>query len=83
LQKWLNLHFGPEQSCTNKFRKKRQLRFIMQHTVSHFKCRLSELRCKLSEIHLLQVGSSDELTYFLTYLYLFGDKCAKYQLRST
>ena len=22
LQKWLNLHFGPEQSCTNKFCKK-------------------------------------------------------------
>ena len=27
--------FGPEQSYTNKFGKKRQLRFIMQHTVSH------------------------------------------------
>ena len=24
--------------------------------------------------------SSNELTYFLTYLYLFGDKFAKYQL---
>ena len=35
LQKWLNLHFGPEQSCTNKFRKKQQLQFIMQHTVIH------------------------------------------------
>ena len=32
LQKWLNLHFGLEQSCTNKFCKKWQLRFIMQHT---------------------------------------------------
>ena len=36
---------------------------------------------QISEIYLPQVGSSDELTYFLTYLYLFGDKCAKYQLR--
>ena len=45
-----------------------------------FKCELSELRCELSTIYLPQVGTSDELTYFLTYLYLFGNKCAKYQL---
>jgi hypothetical protein len=32
--KWLNFRFGPEQSCANKSCKKRQLRFIMQHTVS-------------------------------------------------
>ena len=36
LQKWLNLHFGPEQSYTNKLHRKRQLRFIMQHTVTLF-----------------------------------------------
>jgi hypothetical protein len=34
LQKWLNLHFWPEQSYTNKFGKKWQLRLIMQHTVT-------------------------------------------------
>jgi hypothetical protein len=45
-----------------------------------FKCKLSELRCELSKIYLPQVGSLDELTYFLTYLYLFSNKCAKYQL---
>jgi len=36
---------------------------------------------QISEIYLPQVGSSDELTYFLTYLYLFSDKYVKYQLR--
>src|SRR5882762_7475597 len=45
--------------------------------LSRFKCKL---RCELSKNYLPQVGSSDELTYFLTYLYLFGNKCAKYQL---
>jgi hypothetical protein len=43
---------------------------------------LIELRCKLSEIYLPQVGSSDELTYFLTYSYLFSDKYVKYQLKT-
>jgi hypothetical protein len=38
---------------------------------------LSKLRCELSKIYLPQVGSSDELPYFLTYLYLFINKCAK------
>ena len=33
LAKWLNFHFGPEQSYTNRLHKKRQLRFIMQYTV--------------------------------------------------
>ena len=37
---------------------------------------------KQGEIYLLEVGSSDELTYFLTYLYLFSNKCAKYKLRT-
>jgi hypothetical protein len=30
--------------------------------------------------NICKVGSSDGLTYFRTYLHLFGDKCAKYQL---
>jgi hypothetical protein len=48
--------------------------------LGRFKCKLSDLRCELSKIYLPEVGSSDELTYFLTYLYLFCNKCAKYQL---
>jgi hypothetical protein len=35
LAKWLNFHFGPEQSYTNRLHRKRQLRFIMQHTVDN------------------------------------------------
>ena len=30
------------------------------------------LRCELSEIYLPQVGSPNEMTYFLTYLYLIS-----------
>ena len=47
-----------------------------------FMCKLSKLRCKLSEIYLPQARSSDKLTYFLTYLYLFSNKYVKYQLRT-
>ena len=44
LEKWLNFHLGPEQSHTNKFCKKWQLRFIMQHTVKQ----LGEIWVKIS-----------------------------------
>ena len=49
----------------------------------HFKCKLSELSSELRKNYLPQVGFSDELVYFfLTYLYLCSNKCAKYQLRA-
>ena len=48
--------------------------------ISSFKFKLSELRCELREIYSSQVGSSNELTFFITYLHLFGNKGAKYQL---
>ena len=47
-----------------------------------FKAELGELRYKLSQIYLRQVRSSDEFDLFLTYLYLFRNKCAKYKLRT-
>ena len=50
------------------------------HLFKHFKCELSKLRCKLSKKYLKKVRSSDEFDLFLTYLYLFRDKCAKYKL---
>ena len=47
---------------------------------AYLKCKLSELRCKLSKKYLAQVRSSDE--FDLTYPYLFSNKCAKYGLRT-